>query len=56
MGSIMSTDTAAPTSAPPRRRRSDAIKANLREYGLIIALIAIMLFFQFTTSGVLFRR
>ncbi|MGE0281340.1 MAG: multiple monosaccharide ABC transporter permease [Rhizobiaceae bacterium] len=51
----MSTETAAPTVNPAKATAQDAIKANLREYGLIIALIAIMLFFQFTTSGVLFR-
>jgi len=51
----MSTETAAPTANPAKATAQDAIKANLREYGLIIALIAIMLFFQFTTSGVLFR-
>ncbi|MGX8010217.1 multiple monosaccharide ABC transporter permease [Mesorhizobium sp. ORM8.1] len=32
-----------------------ALATNLREYGLIIALIVIMLFFQFTTSGTLFK-
>ncbi|WP_214471571.1 multiple monosaccharide ABC transporter permease [Mesorhizobium sp. dw_380] len=32
-----------------------ALTTNLREYGLIIALIVIMLFFQFTTSGTLFK-
>ncbi|MBZ9847036.1 sugar ABC transporter permease [Mesorhizobium sp. CA14] len=32
-----------------------ALTANLREYGLIIALIVIMLFFQYTTSGTLFK-
>jgi len=32
-----------------------ALTTNLREYGLIIALIIIMLFFQFTTSGTLFK-
>jgi putative multiple sugar transport system permease protein len=31
------------------------IRANFREYGLLIALVAIMLFFQFYTNGVLFR-
>jgi putative multiple sugar transport system permease protein len=51
----MSTETAAPTVNAAKATAQDAIKANLREYGLIIALIAIMLFFQFTTSGVLFR-
>ncbi|PDQ21511.1 ABC transporter permease [Mesorhizobium sanjuanii] len=32
-----------------------ALVTNLREYGLILALIAIMVFFQFTTSGTLFK-
>src|SRR3954452_14564728 len=32
-----------------------ALVNNLRDYGLIIALIVIMLFFQFTTSGTLFK-
>ncbi|MBZ9674646.1 multiple monosaccharide ABC transporter permease [Mesorhizobium sp. ES1-1] len=32
-----------------------ALMTNLREYGLILALIAIMVFFQFTTSGTLFK-
>jgi putative multiple sugar transport system permease protein len=32
-----------------------ALVANLREYGLVLALIAIMIFFQFTTSGTLFK-
>jgi putative multiple sugar transport system permease protein len=31
------------------------VRANFREYGLLIALVAIMLFFQFYTNGVLFR-
>lgn len=32
-----------------------ALVSNLREYGLVLALIAIMVFFQFTTSGTLFK-
>ena len=51
----MSTETAAPVVSPAKASAQDAIKSNLREYGLIIALIAIMLFFQFTTSGILFK-
>lgn len=39
---------------PPRIAVS-ALTTNLREYGLILALIAIMVFFQFTTSGTLFK-
>ncbi|WP_434710901.1 sugar ABC transporter permease [Rhizobium sp. YTUHZ045] len=33
----------------------DYIRGNIREYGMFIALIAIMVFFQFSTGGVLFR-
>ena len=31
------------------------LTANLREYGLLVALIAVMVFFQFTTNGTLMR-
>ncbi len=31
------------------------IKANMRDYGLLLSLIAIMVFFQFTTDGTLFK-
>lgn len=34
---------------------SSYIRSNIREYGLLIALVAIMLFFQVYTNGVLFR-
>jgi putative multiple sugar transport system permease protein len=34
---------------------STLFKNNIRQYGMLIALIAIMLFFQITTDGVLFR-
>ncbi|AZO09826.1 MULTISPECIES: multiple monosaccharide ABC transporter permease [unclassified Mesorhizobium] len=40
---------------PGRRIAVSALATNLREYGLIIALIVIMLFFQYTTSGTLFK-
>ncbi|ARM89515.1 sugar ABC transporter permease protein [Rhizobium sp. CIAT894] len=33
----------------------DYIRGNIREYGMFIALIAIMVFFQISTGGVLFR-
>ena len=33
----------------------DYVRGNIREYGMFIALIAIMVFFQFSTGGVLFR-
>ncbi|WP_102958038.1 multiple monosaccharide ABC transporter permease [Mangrovicella endophytica] len=50
----MSTEVAAPTTNAGRASARDALKENLREYGLVIALIAIMGFFWFTTNGVLF--
>ncbi|QCI97246.1 sugar ABC transporter permease GguB [Agrobacterium larrymoorei] len=34
---------------------SSYIRSNIREYGMLIALVAIMLFFQFYTGGILFR-
>jgi putative multiple sugar transport system permease protein len=33
----------------------DYLKNNIREYGLLVALVIIMLFFQFVTNGVLFK-
>ncbi|KQS72447.1 ABC transporter permease [Rhizobium sp. Leaf371] len=44
------------TSAPAAKPSVGAyLKANIREYGLLVALVVIMLFFQFVTGGVLFR-
>jgi len=40
---------------PGPRVAVSALITNLRDYGLILALIAIMVFFQFTTSGTLFK-
>ena len=34
---------------------SALFKSNVREYGMLIALIAIMVFFQYTTNGILFK-
>lgn len=50
----MSTETAAPVVNAGRASTQAALKENLREYGLVLALIAIMLFFQFMTGGILF--
>ena len=48
----MSVQTApSPTAAPAR----GSIQSNLRDYGLLIALVVIMVFFQFATNGTLFR-
>ncbi|WP_315918579.1 multiple monosaccharide ABC transporter permease [Mesorhizobium sp. SP-1A] len=41
--------------AQRQRVAVSALVTNLREYGLVLALIIIMLFFQFTTDGTLFK-
>jgi putative multiple sugar transport system permease protein len=50
----MSTEIAPSTVNPAKASAQQAIKDNLREYGLVLALIAIMVFFQFMTGGILF--
>jgi putative multiple sugar transport system permease protein len=47
----------ATTAANPIESRSSAVflKNNLREYGLLLALVAIMVFFQVMTNGTLFQ-
>ena len=50
----MSTETAPSIVSPAKATAQDALKENLRQYGLVIALIAIMVFFQIMTNGVLF--
>lgn len=51
----MSTETAGSTVNPAKASAQAALKENLRDYGLVLALIAIMVFFQFTTNGTLFK-
>ena len=48
----MAADKSAQKTTPSL---GDYFKSNIREYGLLIALVVIMLFFQFMTGGVLFR-
>ncbi|WP_449395036.1 multiple monosaccharide ABC transporter permease [Devosia riboflavina] len=51
----------APTGNPADQTKSaelsfvGALRANMRDYGLLLALILIMLFFQYFTAGVLFK-
>ena len=47
------TDTAAATQ--PRIDLMRFVKSNIRDYALLLSLLAIMVFFQFTTNGTLFR-
>ncbi|WP_055045491.1 multiple monosaccharide ABC transporter permease [Devosia sp. A16] len=52
----MTTETAAsPAEAAAPPSIWGALQANLREYGLLLVLILIMLLFQWTTGGVLFK-
>ncbi len=46
------TDATAVATKPDIMR---FIKANIRDYALLLSLLAIMIFFQFTTNGTLFR-
>ncbi|MBD0414456.1 multiple monosaccharide ABC transporter permease [Oryzicola mucosus] len=50
----MSTETAPSTVNSGKASMQDAIKENLREYGLVLALVVIMLFFGYMTNGILF--
>jgi putative multiple sugar transport system permease protein len=42
-------------TAQPKPDMMRFIKANIRDYALLLSLIAIMIFFQFTTNGTLFK-
>src|SRR6195952_5427713 len=48
----MSDKTATLPEAP---KHAGFLKANLREYGMLLSLLAIMLFFEFATDGTLLR-
>ena len=51
----MTIETAATQGKKDFKTDGSAVKGNFREYGLVLALILIMIFFQFTTNGTLFR-
>src|SRR5690349_5250669 len=40
---------------PRQREHAGFIKTNLREYGMLLSLFAIMVFFEFATDGTLLR-
>ena len=40
---------------PDENKHAGFLKANLREYGMLLSLLAIMLFFQVVTDGTLLR-
>src|SRR5690349_9599197 len=39
----------------PETRNGSFLRANLRDYGLLLSLVAIMVFFEFATDGTLLR-
>jgi putative multiple sugar transport system permease protein len=55
----MTTETAPTGVAAPAKGHElslwGALRANMRDYGLLLALILIMIFFQYFTNGVLFK-
>jgi len=51
----MSTETIISSRVEAKVSVASLLLGNLRDYGLVLALIAIMLFFQYTTNGVLFK-
>jgi len=54
----MTTDTAPSATTPvPAQRLTiwGALQANIRDYGLLLVLILLMLFFQWSTNGTLFK-
>ncbi|CAM5542965.1 D-xylose transport system permease protein [Aquamicrobium terrae] len=51
----MSTETLSNAERNARASARAVLKENIRDYGLVIALILIMLFFQYFTGGVLFK-
>ena len=52
----MANDIAAgQATAPPAKDYGGFLKSNMREYGMLISLVAIMGFFQYVTDGTLLR-
>jgi len=51
----MSDITAPPPAAAATRATRGVIQANLRQYGMLLSLFAIMLFFELATGGTLLR-
>ena len=47
--------TTATVSGGTGQTLTTLFKNNIREYGMLIALIAVMVFFQFQTGGILFK-
>src|SRR4051812_21991738 len=46
---------ASPNATPERSSIATFLRHNIRDYGLLLSLIVIMVFFQFMTNGILFK-
>ena len=55
MATTVPTNPKAEPAAPPAAGGAAFLKNNLRDYGLLISLVAIMVFFQVQTNGTLFQ-
>ncbi len=51
----MAEQAVAAGAALPERRLASYLKSNIREYGMLLSLVAIMAFFQIVTDGTLFK-
>ncbi|MEO5807824.1 multiple monosaccharide ABC transporter permease [Devosia sp.] len=51
----MTTETVTPAPSSGKLSVRSLLQSNLRDFGLVIALLVIMVFFQITTNGVLFK-
>ncbi len=51
----MSSETMSPASTSEKRSYGSFLKTNMREYGMLLSLIVIMVFFQVATDGRLFQ-
>src|SRR5881397_185553 len=55
MSAVSDIESGARGAAPARSSAAHFLKQNLREYGLLLSLVAIMAFFQVMTDGTLMQ-
>jgi putative multiple sugar transport system permease protein len=54
-GNVDMSDSAISGKPSPAIRLRDFLRRNLRQYGILIAMVAIVIIFEFTTNGVLLK-
>src|SRR5438105_5377955 len=55
MSAVSDIESGARGAAPARSQAAHFLKQNLREYGMLLSLVAIMVFFQVVTDGTLLQ-